>query len=95
MPSVTICIASRAGLSGPTLRLHTRTTSNPGYPGDRAIADVFVDVVSNYGLSGSLTPIIDPDGITASDHSPFWNKGYSAILAIEDDEDDFEEDEDD
>ncbi len=76
-------------LDGPTLRLHTRTTTNPGYSGDRAIADLFVDVVNTYGLSSSLTPIIDADGITASDHSPFWNRGYSAILAIEDDEDDF------
>jgi hypothetical protein len=76
-------------LDGPTLRLHTRTTSSSGYPGDRAIADLFVDVVNTYGLSTSLTPIIDPDGVTASDHSPFWSKGYSAILAIEDDQDDF------
>jgi protocatechuate 3,4-dioxygenase beta subunit len=76
-------------IDGPTLRLHTRTTGSSGYAGDRAIADVFVDVVDNYGLSSSLTPIIDADGITASDHSSFWNKGYSAILAIEDDEDDF------
>ena len=76
-------------LDGPTLRLHTRTTSSSGYPGDRAIADLFVDVVNTYDLSSSLTPIIDPDGVTASDHSPFWSKGYSAILAIEDDQDDF------
>ena len=76
-------------LDGPTLRLHTRTTTSSGYAGDRAIADLFVDVVNTYGLSTSLTPIIDPDGVTASDHSPFWSKGYSAILAIEDDEDDF------
>jgi len=76
-------------LDGPTLRLHTRTTSSSGYPGDRVIADLFVDVVNTYDLSSSLTPIIDPDGVTASDHSPFWSKGYSAILAIEDDQDDF------
>ncbi len=76
-------------VNGPTLRLHTRSTSNPGYPGDLAIAGTFTNVVSAYGLSDALTPIIDPDGITASDHSPFWNKGYSAILAIEDDSGDF------
>ncbi len=76
-------------VDGPTLRLHTRTTSNPGYAGDLAIAGVFTNVVSAYGLSGNLIPIIDPDGITASDHAPFWNKGYPAILAIEDDADDF------
>jgi Zn-dependent M28 family amino/carboxypeptidase len=76
-------------IDGPILRLHTRTPSNSGYAGDRAIADMFVNVVKNYGLSSSLMPIIDTDGMMASDHASFWSKGYSAILAIEDDEDDF------
>jgi PKD repeat protein len=71
-------------VGGPDLRLHTRTTTNPGYPGDLAIANTFVDVVNVYGLSGNLSPIIDPDGIGQSDHSPFWSNGYSAILGIED-----------
>jgi hypothetical protein len=74
---------------GPVLRLHTRTSSNSGYSADKAIADTFVDAVNTYGLSGVLTPVIDSDGITASDHSPFWNQGFAAILAIEDDENDF------
>jgi PKD repeat protein len=73
----------------PVLRLHTRTPSNPGYAGDKAIADMFVDVVNIYSLDADLSPVIDADGISASDHSSFWSKGYSAILAIEDDEDDF------
>ena len=72
-------------VDGPTLRIHTR----PGNSGDLAIANTFVDVVSVYGLSGDLSPIIDPDGITASDHAAFWARGYSAVLAIEDDQDDF------
>jgi hypothetical protein len=76
-------------VDGPTLRLHTRTSSTPGYAGDVAIANLFVDVVSTYGLSGSLTPIITADGIPASDHASFWHQGYAAILAIEDDDDDF------
>jgi hypothetical protein len=74
---------------GPTLRLHTRTTSNPGYPADLAIANLFSDVLNTYGLASSLTPTIDPDGIPYSDHAAFWDQGYSAILAIEDDESDF------
>ena len=78
-------------VGAPTLRLHTRTTSNPGYAGDLAIAGVFTNVVNAYGLSGNLVPIIDPDGLTFSDHSSFWNKGYPAILAIEDDVDDFDD----
>ena len=76
-------------LGAPTLRLHTRTTGNSGYAGDLAIAGVFTNVVSAYGLSGNLVPIIDPDGLAFSDHSSFWNKGYPAILAMEDDVDDF------
>ncbi|MFC2155082.1 PKD domain-containing protein, partial [Acidobacteriota bacterium] len=71
------------GTGGPDLRLHTRTTANPGYPGDLAIANTFVDVVNTYSLDSVLTPIIDADGITQSDHSAFWNNDYSAILGIE------------
>ena len=76
-------------VGGPTLRLHTRTASNPGSAEDLGIANVFIDVVATYGLSGALTPIVDQDGITASDHAPFWSRGFPAILAIEDDVDDF------
>jgi hypothetical protein len=76
-------------IAGPTLRLHTRTPSNPGYHADMAIAVTFSDVVAAYGLSPGLTPIITSDGETASDHSSFWHNGYAAILAIEDDYDDF------
>jgi len=68
---------------GPDLRLHTRITSNPGYPDDLAIANTFIDVVNTYSLSSNLTPIIDADGITQSDHSAFWNNGFPAILGIE------------
>ena len=75
--------------NGPTLRLHTRTSSNPGYNADMAIAVTFSDVVATYALSSGLTPIITSDGESASDHSSFWYNGYAAILAIEDDYDDF------
>jgi len=77
------------GSGGPTLQLHTRTTGSTGYPADLAIASVFTNVVQTYGLSGSLTPLISADGESASDHSEFWAKGYPAILAIEDDYNDF------
>jgi hypothetical protein len=76
-------------VNGPTLRLHTRTSSNPGYSADMAIANTFSDVVNTYGFSSSLTPIITSDGEEASDHYSFWHMGYPAILAIEDDIDDF------
>ncbi len=71
------------GSGGPDLRLHTRTTSSSGYTGDLAIANTFIDVVDTYSLDSVLNPIIDADGITASDHSPFWSNGYPAILGIE------------
>jgi hypothetical protein len=74
---------------GPILRLHTRPSGNPGYPGDASIADAFTEVVSTYALGTELLPILTAAGVTASDHSPFWNEGYPAILAIEDNRDDF------
>ncbi len=75
--------------NGPTLRLHTRVTSHPSYAADLAIANLFVSVVNNYGLSGALSPIIAADSESYSDHASFWNRGYAAILAIEDDWNDF------
>ncbi|MEI7937159.1 MAG: M28 family metallopeptidase, partial [Verrucomicrobiota bacterium] len=74
---------------GPALRLHTRTTGNPGYSNDLFIASVFTNVVSAYGLSNSLSPIITPNADGASDHASFWNKGYPALYAEEDYPDDF------
>jgi hypothetical protein len=68
----------------PTANLYTRSINNTGYPGDRIIADTFINVVATYGLSDNITPVIIPDtSIWFSDHSKFWNQGYSAILAIE------------
>ena len=72
---------------GPTLRLHTRTTSSPGYSADKAMVDLFSEVIKLYNVN--LSPILDADGITASDHASFWRKGFTGILAIEDDADDF------
>ncbi len=76
-------------IGGPVLRLHTRRSSNPGYAGDLALAQLLTEVISNYGLSSSLTPVITEDGDDASDHGSFWNFGYTALLTIEDDYDDF------
>lgn len=76
-------------LGGPVLRLHTRQSSNPGYAGDLALAQLLTEVINNYGLSSSLTPVITEDGDDASDHGSFWNFGYTALLTIEDDYDDF------
>jgi hypothetical protein len=60
------------------IELHTR----PGNAGDSSIATLFKGVIQTYGIN--LTTQILEDGLSFSDHSPFWNKGYSAILCIED-----------
>lgn len=75
-------------LGGPVVRLHTRLPSNPGHAADLAIARTFRDAAAAY-VGSALLPVDDPDGITASDHYPFWQRGWPAILAIEDDVDDF------
>ena len=46
-----------------------------------------VEVNTQYGIN--LNIVSKNPGITASDHASFWNKGYSAILLIEDDNNDF------
>jgi len=58
--------------------LHTR----PGNAGDLGIAGLFASVIQAYDIN--LTPEIVQDGERFSDHSSFWDYGYSAILAIED-----------
>lgn len=71
-------------LNGPTLLLYTHSIGHPNYTNDLLIAITFTNVVATYGLQDRLTPIITPNsGMTSSDHSSFWNKGYPAILAIE------------
>ena len=83
---VAVCNLDMIGwdmLGGPILRLHIRPTSAE----DLAIANVFSGVVSTYGLN--LAPAIEADGKSASDHASFWAQGYPAILAIEDEKNDF------
>jgi len=65
----------------PILDLHTRVANS----GDLTIANTFVDVISSYNLG--LTPHIHQDAMGRSDHVSFWQAGFPAILAIEDDDD--------
>ncbi len=74
-------------LGAPVVSLHTRPSWNPGHAADREIAQTFVDVVGLYGLGAALAPVVVADGMPWSDHSSFWNRGYAALLAIEDDND--------
>jgi hypothetical protein len=62
----------------PEVELHVRK----GNAGDRAIADLFKDVVSAYGLT--LAPRTVADGLSFSDHAPFWSLGIPGVLAVED-----------
>lgn len=64
-------------IDGPDTDLHARQT----LPGSLAMAQLFADVAEAYELD--LLPAIYPNGLTASDHSPFWDEGISAILVIE------------
>ena len=84
-------IAFNTPITNPTQRVKIRKASDPGYPADLAIANVFKDVVDSYGLGGSLQVIITPDGEADSDQSSFWDKGFAAAWVIEDDYDDFDE----
>jgi hypothetical protein len=70
--------------ANPVLNLYTRSAGSAGYAGDLVIAGVFTNVVNTYNLNSYLTPIVVSNGMGRSDHAPFWNQGYSAILAIED-----------
>jgi hypothetical protein len=73
------------GSGGPTARLYIRSTPASAYSNDLPIARAFTNVVAAYGLQGRLAPVISPDSsITYSDHSPFWNNAYPALLGIED-----------
>ncbi len=65
----------------PYLDLHTRYND----PGDLAIASLFAAAVDAYELD--LLPEIFNDNMGRSDHASFWQFGYPAILAIEDDDD--------
>ena len=52
--------------------------------GDSAwLGDLFLAAGSQYGIIGG-TRIVDPSFVY-SDHAPFWDNGYPALLAIEDD----------
>lgn len=67
--------------SAPVMELHTQ----PSNESQLAIAHAFTTTVSDYGLD--LIPRVLQDNKRFSDHAAFWDRGYPAILAIEDDND--------
>jgi hypothetical protein len=76
-------------VGGPALNLYTRLPSHPQYADDMAVATLFTNLVVAYGMQTSLWPAIISNGESASDHASFWQRGYPAILAIEQYPDDF------
>jgi hypothetical protein len=77
----------------PVLRIYTRAKRDPGHDGDMVIANTFVDVVDTYALDTVLIPVITPRGGHWgghwSDQASFWDEGFSAVVAIEDDHSDW------
>lgn len=62
--------------------LHVRATAQS--------MDLYNKMVAlNSSLGLGIVPVQKTPGTTASDHASFWTKGYSAILLIEDDDNDF------
>lgn len=64
------------------VNIHTRPIAN-----SIELSDKMVEVNTTYSIG--LNPVLKNPGISASDHASFWNKGYGAILLIEDDTNDF------
>lgn len=58
--------------------LHAKST----LPASVELANQFASVVNAYAIG--LIPQVVPNGTSSSDHSSFWQYGYTAILGIED-----------
>ena len=68
------------GNSDNKFEIHTRSVAN-----SLELKDELLDVNTVYNIG--IIPIIKNPGSTYSDHASFWNKGYGAILLIEDNND--------
>ncbi|MBN1314435.1 MAG: M28 family peptidase [Anaerolineales bacterium] len=66
------------GYGEPDIDLHA---SQNLAPDSLLLANLYASVVEVYDMD--LVPHILSNGVSASDHSSFWNYGYPAILAIE------------
>lgn len=69
--------------SAPVLDLHAHSA----LPATVALANLFSDVVGAYGLDLAPQVLVDNYLGDYSDNASFWDRGYSAILAIEDGDD--------
>lgn len=53
-------------------------------PSTKALADLFMECAETYNTN--LVSSYNPVELTNSDHAPFWNRGYTAIMSKEMDE---------
>jgi len=70
--------------------VHTRLASHPRYAHDLPLAQLYTNVMKTYAIDAANARIV-ADGELYSDHASFWDRGYPAVLAIED-YDDFNDD---
>jgi len=65
--------------TNPDMRMdvHTSPAGN-----STRLADTVVSVNTTYGVG--LTPVVNNPGSNSSDHSPFWTRGFAAVMLIED-----------
>ncbi len=67
------------------ISLYVRSSSWPGYLNDQALFAVFTNVVATYNMSGHVSASAVADTVGYSDHYSFWDHGYAAFSAIDDD----------
>ena len=68
----------------PRVILGTRVVYDPGYPEDLEIAETFIQVVNNYGLTAFISPTISADSDEYADQYSFWQRNMPALMVIED-----------
>ena len=81
---------STSGLNPPVQNIKTRNPKDPGNPADMVIANLYREVVASYGLDTSLDVKIRQDSDESCDQSSFWDRSIPAVLAIQDDYDNFD-----
>jgi len=73
-------------IAAPVVGVHTHVTYHPQFAADLPLAQLYTNVMATYHVTG-VTPSIVADSEPYSDHASFWDEGYPAVLAIENDDD--------
>ncbi len=63
------------------VELNIRRTAQDSDGGDRAIADLWLEVIEAYGID-EIEPRVVATGNSWSDHGSFWKHGYPAALLV-------------